>query len=128
MTNFSDNNPSTKGKTLWRGICGRCPKCHEGKLFKSYLKQEDTCHHCSEDFTSIRPEDAPAWLSIFLTGHIIAPMIGYFALHDVLPLWAATLVLIGITLVTSLTLLPLSKGFFIAALWLTSQKKTDMVQ
>lgn len=126
MTNTTETETLSKSQIIWRGIRGCCPKCGEGKLFKSYLKQMDHCAHCAEELGTIRADDGPAWLSVFLTCHVIAPLIGYFALHDVLSLWAAAAILIVITVSVALVLLPRTKGFFIAALWLTSQKKKGL--
>lgn len=111
-----------KRQIFWRGITGRCPNCGQGRLFKGYLRQVARCGVCEEDIGSIRADDGPAWLAILLTGHIIAPLIGYFALHDTLPPWLAMGTLLTITLVTALLLLPRAKGFFIAVIWLTRQR------
>lgn len=115
--------PSTPSrKIIWRSIRGRCPRCGEGKLFKSYIQQIDRCAHCGEEIGSIRADDGPAWLTILLTGHIAAPLIGYFALHDTLPQWLAMTLLITIVLGTACFLLPRAKGLFIAVIWLSSKK------
>lgn len=106
-----------------RGILGRCPSCGRGKLFKSYLKQVDHCDSCHADFTTIRADDGPAWLTLFLAGHIIVPLSIYLLIEAKLsdgilfPSMFAAMVLL------CLTLLPLTKGLFIALIWASRQKK-----
>jgi uncharacterized protein (DUF983 family) len=104
----------SKGRILWRGIKGRCPKCGEGRLFKNYIQQVERCTCCGEAIGRIRADDGPAWLTILLTGHIVAPLIGYFALHDTLPSWLATALLLAIALFMVFLILPRAKGLFIA--------------
>ncbi len=112
-----------KRQILWRGIKGRCPNCGQGRLFKSYLQQEKHCSHCGEDIGNIRADDGPAWLTILLTGHIIAPLVGYFTLHDNLSPWLAMSILLTIALSVVFFLLPRAKGLFIAAIWLIRHKE-----
>lgn len=108
--------------SLWRGICGACPKCGKGRLFKAYLKQNDSCAVCHEDFSYIHADDAPAWLTILLTGHIMMPFIIYFIRENVFPETIEVGLLILMTLLCTLLLLPRAKGLFIAAIWLTQRK------
>jgi uncharacterized protein (DUF983 family) len=114
---------SLKKKTLWRGICGRCPNCGESKLFDGYIDQINTCPNCQENIGAIRADDGPAWLTILITGHIAAPFIAYFALHDTLPYWQAMIFLLALVLMTAFILLPRAKGLFIAGIWLMSKSK-----
>ncbi len=51
---------------LKRALCGRCPQCGMGKLYKSYLKQVDACSACGEELGSIRADDGPAWVTILI--------------------------------------------------------------
>ncbi|KTD21354.1 DUF983 domain-containing protein [Legionella londiniensis] len=60
---------------LWRGIRGRCPSCGHEKIFESYLKQGESCSNCQEDIGRFRADDGPAWLTILVIGHIVAPFI-----------------------------------------------------
>ena len=51
----------------------KCPKCGEGKIFKSYikLKPAEKCSNCGNDFTKYNVGDAPAYFSIFTMGILI---------------------------------------------------------
>ncbi len=125
MDTSNPDNTLSKRHILWRGIKGRCPNCGQGCLFKGYLQQVDQCATCGEDIASIRADDGPAWLTILLTGHIVAPMVAYFSLHETLPPWLAMGILLTITLSAVFFLLPRAKGLFIAAIWLTRRKNKD---
>lgn len=108
---------------LWRGVRGYCPQCGKGNLFRSYLKQVDACAECGEDTGDLRADDAPAWLTILIIGHILAPFIVSLALDDTLPLWLLLAFLFIFILALVLLLLPRSKGLFIAALWVIHRRK-----
>lgn len=124
MTINSDKtNPLFSKKTvLWRGLCGRCPNCGEGKIFESYLKQVENCTTCQEDIGRLRADDGPAWLTILIIGHIVAPFIAFFALNETLPQWLLMGILFVLIIGLVFLLLPRSKGLFIAALWLIAKK------
>ena len=35
---------------MWNGFRGRCPKCGQGRLFASFIKTEQACAHCGQEF------------------------------------------------------------------------------
>jgi len=122
---MAENKQTHKNmRILWRGVCGLCPHCGKGKIFKRYIKPYEECAVCHENFSKIRADDAPPWLTILITGHIIAPIILYFAKHEIFSETLEAAVLIAVTLLSALLILPRSKGFFIAAIWITNQKKS----
>jgi uncharacterized protein (DUF983 family) len=102
-----------------RGMRGYCPSCGKGKLYKSYLKQVDACSVCHEDLGRIRADDGPAWLTIFIVGHLLAPLIifamVYSSYSDITLAIAFVLLALGLCL----AILPLAKGLFIAFVWRT---------
>ncbi len=110
-----------KKKNLWssigRAVLGHCPNCGQGRLFKSYLKQVDSCQYCSEEFGHIRADDGPAWLTIVLVGHIMAPFIVMYAIDSAWPVWLSVTVWSAFAVTLMLVLLPRSKGLFIAIIW-----------
>ncbi len=108
---------------LKRGICLRCPKCGQGRLLHKYLKQVTLCENCSEDFTAIRADDAPPWLTIFIVGHIMAPIILTFESYKLIPLWAEITLMSVLALFLVFLILPRAKGFFIALIWALRQNK-----
>lgn len=112
--------PSAK-TVLLRGLCGRCPHCGEGKLLTRYLTANESCNHCGEDFERLRADDGPAWLTILIVGHLSVPLLLSLLQAGMLDnSWVLPLVII-LTIVASLALLPVSKGAFMAILWLTKK-------
>lgn len=100
-----------------RALCGRCPKCGEGKLFRSYLKQVDVCALCNECYGHIRADDGPAWLTILAVGHIIVPMVVEVERNSTWPMWVPMVLWPSLALLLTLLILPLAKGLFITILW-----------
>lgn len=109
--------PSAKTVML-RGLRGRCPHCGEGKLLKSYLKANESCSGCGEDFDRLRADDGPAWLTILIVGHLSVPLLLSMLQAGMLDNnWALPLIIV-FTIVASLALLPVTKGVFMSVLWL----------
>lgn len=100
-----------------RGLMGHCPHCGEGKLFARYLKPVGECAVCHTHFGHIRADDGPAWLTIVLVGHIMAPVLLNVIPDTNWPDWVSMLVWPGLALALSLIILPRAKGLFIALIW-----------
>lgn len=100
-----------------RGVFCRCPRCGQGKLFQRYLKQVDACAACGEKLGHIRADDGPAWLTVLLVGHILAPFFLNVLPHVNWPDWIIMGVIMLLTLMLTLGLLPRSKGIFIGLIW-----------
>ncbi len=102
---------------MWRGWRRRCPNCGGGPLLKGYLKIRDECPICDEALYHHRADDGPAYLTILIVGHIMAPMILWsFVKFRPDPLILATVFTIG-CVALSLYLLPRLKGMIVAIQW-----------
>ena len=102
---------------LFRGWKRRCPQCGKGPLMKSYLKVRDTCPVCGEAMHHHRADDGPAYLTILIVGHIMAPTIGWaFTTFRPEPMVLATVFTIG-CVALSLFLLPRLKGAIVGFQW-----------
>ncbi|SHE36545.1 Uncharacterized conserved protein, DUF983 family [Loktanella atrilutea] len=102
---------------MWRGFCRRCPHCGEGHLFTGYLKVVDRCPVCQESLSGHRADDGPAYLTILIVGHLLAPILIYsFVEYRPDPLVLATIFTIG-TVALSLFLLPRLKGLVVGIQW-----------
>jgi len=106
------------GQALWRGLRGHCPACDKGKIFYRYLKVNDTCPTCGEELFHQRADDAPPYMTIFVVGHIIgAAMLAVEGKWPELPIWIHIAIWPALTIVLSLTILPMMKGALIAYQW-----------
>jgi len=104
---------------LWRGIRKRCPQCGAGPVMTDYIKPLAACPSCGEDFRHISADDGPAWLTLLVVGHAIAPLMLLFGRYDVVPTWLAVMILSIVTLTSVYFVLPRAKGAFIALIWMT---------
>lgn len=108
-------------RALWpamlRGWHQRCPKCGAGPMMRAYLKVRDSCPVCGQDLHHHRADDGPAYLTILIVGHLMAPiMILLFTHWDPDPLVTASVLSVG-CVGLSLYLLPRLKGVLVAIQW-----------
>ena len=109
--------PATFREAAWRALRGQCPRCGEARLFARWLKPFPACPSCAQDWSHQRADDFPAYLSILITGHLMAPLIiSLVADYDLSPL-ALTLIIVPVALALMLGLLQPAKGAVIAAQW-----------
>ncbi|HEY0568646.1 MAG TPA: DUF983 domain-containing protein [Xanthobacteraceae bacterium] len=116
----ADSAPAAK-RNVWtalkRGLRSRCPRCGEGKLFRAFLKVDDHCRVCGQDFTPHRADDLPAYLVIVIVGHIVVPTILWIE-TDYAPSVALQLsIYLPFTLILSLLLLQPVKGAVVGVQW-----------
>lgn len=102
---------------LLRGWRRRCPACGQGALFEGYLKVRGACPSCGEDLHHQRADDGPAYMTILLVGHLMAPMMLWvFVTYRPTPLTLITGFTLG-CISLSLYLLPRFKGGLVALQW-----------
>jgi uncharacterized protein (DUF983 family) len=104
-------------QALKRGFRGRCPKCGEGKLFRAFLKVDDACSACGQDFTAHRADDLPAYLVIVIVGHIVVPTALMIETNYSPPVAVQLAIYLPLTLVASLVLLQPVKGAVVGVQW-----------
>ena len=115
MTELSQDRPT--GRAIRRGFCLRCPRCGRGALLRKYLKLRDHCDSCGMDFTPSRADDGPAYLTILVVGHLMAPLLHLaFVTFRPDPLTLA-LSFSGGCIALSLVLLPRMKGLVVGVQW-----------
>lgn len=104
-------------KPIVRGLCGRCPKCGEGRLFRAFLKVADACPACGEELHHHRADDFPAYLVIVIVGHIVVGLVlGVEAAYSP-PLWLHALIWLPVTFAFALALIQPVKGAVVAVQW-----------
>ena len=102
---------------LWSGFRRKCPNCGTGPMMKSYLKVRKSCPVCREELHHHRADDGPAYLTILIVGHIMAPLLHIVFVHfRPEPLVLFTIFSIGCVSL-SLYLLPRLKGAIVAFQW-----------
>jgi uncharacterized protein (DUF983 family) len=110
--------PETYPQAALRGgIKCRCPRCGEGKLFRKWLKPVDRCTACGQDWSLQRADDFPAYVSIIVTGHVLAPLLVILALDYQLSIPATFAIVLPLAAALMLGLLQPAKGAIIAAQW-----------
>ncbi|WEK48272.1 MAG: DUF983 domain-containing protein [Candidatus Andeanibacterium colombiense] len=110
--------PETYPQAAFRGgIKCRCPRCGEGRLFRKWLKPVDRCAACGQDWSLQRADDFPAYVSILVTGHLLAPILIFLAARTELSVGAILAIVLPLTAIFMLGLLQPAKGAIIAAQW-----------
>ena len=105
------------GLYLMRGMMGRCPACGEGKLFRAFVKVADRCNVCGEDLHHHRADDFPAYLTIFLVGHLVVPIAMYVEIAYQPSYWLHTFLWAPMVIILSIGLLQPIKGMIVALQW-----------
>ena len=102
-----------------RGFARRCPQCGEGATLTGYLTRAPGCTSCGTDFSRISADDGPAWATLLIVGHVLAPLMVVLGRDDRVPVWAAIALLTAAMLAGVAWTLPRAKGLFIALIWRT---------
>jgi uncharacterized protein (DUF983 family) len=109
-----------------RGLAQRCPACGDGQVLSGYLTLRPNCLSCGIDLSQISADDGPAWATLLVVGHLIAPAMVYVGREESIPIWAAILSLTAATLLAVWWVLPRAKGLFIALIWATGATGEDI--
>ncbi len=108
-------------RPLWpamrNGWKRRCPSCGTGPLLRSYLKVRDSCPVCGEELHHQRADDGPAYLTILIVGHLLAPTIMFvYSTYRPEPTTMAAMFSVA-CVALSLYLLPRLKGVLVGVQW-----------
>jgi uncharacterized protein (DUF983 family) len=105
------------GQAMRRGFMGKCPSCGAGRLFRKYLKVQDHCPKCNEDLHHQQTDDAPAYFTILIVGHILVP-IALVVETTYSPSVAFSIgVWVPAIIISCLALLPRIKGALVGFQW-----------
>lgn len=102
---------------MGRGLMARCPRCGEARLFRRWLRPHDACPRCAVDWTPQTADDFPAYISILLTGHLLAPVIIALVTEWDLGPGLLAAIILPLAAVLMLGLLQPAKGVVIALQW-----------
>lgn len=102
---------------LWRGWQRRCPACGKGAMLEGYLKVRTACPACGEVLSHHRADDGPAYMTILIVGHLMAPLLMWaFVEYRPSPVVLSAIFATG-CIGLSLYLLPRLKGALVALQW-----------
>ena len=119
MNNSHFTQPDSRplGPSILRGLTGHCPQCGEGKFFGKYLKVLPECAVCNEDFSPQRADDLPAYIVLFIVGHIVIGGMMTVETYWEWPVMWHIILWPTLTLILSLALLPRIKGAVVSLQW-----------
>lgn len=116
-------------RSLWqamrRGFFRRCPNCGEGRMLRGYVAVNAACDHCGQPIEPYRADDAPAYFTIFVVGHIIVPLVLWLENLAQPAMWVHAAIWIPATLVLTLALLPPIKGAVMGLQWALDLRPYD---
>jgi uncharacterized protein (DUF983 family) len=113
------------GRSILRGLAGRCPACGRGELFWRYLKVSQRCPDCEHELGAYPADDGPAYVTILLTGHlVVAPMLFFPIVWRSPAIYSAPIAMAGLAAVT-LTALPRVKGGWIGLMYALGVRESD---
>ncbi len=109
--------PRDTGEAALRGWRGKCPSCGNGPLMGGYLKVRDECAVCGEELHHHRADDGPAWATIIVSGHVVAPLM--LLVFEVWRPegWVMAVGFSTIFTLVALYMLPRLKGAFVGFQW-----------
>jgi len=113
----SGQNQRSVWRAIGRGAMGRCPHCGEGKLFRAFLKVNDSCEACGEEYHHHRADDLPAYIVIVIVGHLVVSKFMIVQATLDLPMWAHMAIWGPLTLFLSVVLLQPVKGAVVGLQW-----------
>lgn len=115
----------SKWQAIGRGFLNRCPNCGGAPILHRYLKIVPTCPACGESYSHIRADDAPAWLTILVVGHILVPIVVHVVRSTDIETWIQMILWPAVALVMTLILLPRAKGVVVGLMWAMRSEGTE---
>tara|TARA_R110001599_G_scaffold229635_1_gene428842 strand:- start:796 stop:1230 length:435 start_codon:yes stop_codon:yes gene_type:complete len=113
------DHEKSKAKAIFEaGWKGHCPRCRQGRMFRTWLKIQDRCEFCDLDYRFAAPDDGPAFFSLCF---VAFPLLFFVVwLQVALELPVSLVFAIAIPLIGIGCLLPLRpiKGWLVASQYL----------
>lgn len=121
VSTWTQKTASPPERDVWlamkRGLRCRCPNCGEGKLFRAFLKVNNTCPTCGEALFHHRADDLPAYLVIVIVGHVLIPIVLAVETEFAPAYWVHLALWLPAVLIMTLGLLQPVKGAIVAGQW-----------
>lgn len=96
------------------GLGGKCPRCGQGALFRSFIVLKERCVACGLDYAQADAGDGPAVFIMFIVGFIAVAVAFIARFVFFAPIWLAFAISGGVAIGLSLALLRPMKGVLIA--------------
>jgi uncharacterized protein (DUF983 family) len=113
-----DTTPRDTGAAMWNGFRCRCPACGDSRLFRGFLKPVETCERCGEDMSGHRSDDLPPYVTIFIVGHVLVPLILWAESSQTSwPIWLHLAIWLPLALILTFGLMQPVKGAVIGMQW-----------
>lgn len=118
MTPKTDDSPKRPLKqALLRGITCKCPSCGKASIFDGPLSVKQSCEVCGEDLSHHQADDLPAYLNIFIVGHIVIGFSMVMMRYKYFDLWTTTFLTAAMCILAGLALMRPLKGMVVASQW-----------
>lgn len=123
-----EQEPRGLWRSVRRGLMCRCPNCGEGKLFRAYLKVNDTCPKCGEELFHHRADDLPPYIAILIVGHVLVGVMLELEMRqqNISPM-VYLMTLVPLAIILPLALLPSIKGAVVGMQWANRMHGFDPV-
>jgi uncharacterized protein (DUF983 family) len=96
------------------GLCGRCPRCGKGSLYKGFIALAARCNACGLDYAFADSGDGPAVFIALIGGFIVLGAALWTEIVYEPPLWLPMVLFLPLTVIVCLGLLRPFKGVLIA--------------
>jgi uncharacterized protein (DUF983 family) len=117
MPDTDQNGRRDMMAAIKNGLRQRCPACGKGRLYRAYLKVADACPSCGIELHHQRADDAPPYVTMLITGHIVVAALLAVERTFQPPEWVHLVIWLPVTALLSLWLLPRIKGGLVAIQW-----------
>jgi len=115
----------TMATAIGRGLLGRCPACGKSHLFNGFLRVVTECTNCHAPLGLARADDAPPYITILITGHIIVPLLFMVDRASDLSTLVMSAIFLPLTFFMALGLLRPIKGGTVGLMLTLNMLKSD---
>ena len=92
----------------------RCPRCHQGRLYKSWLEIADNCSECGLYYAAREQGDGPASVSVLFVGALVAITASIVEIKFEPPFWLHAVLWVPLIIIVSLRSLKFVKAALVA--------------
>ena len=100
-----------------KGFLCKCPSCGKGDVFDGFLKVVPSCNVCGEDLSHQRADDLPAYLNIFVVGHVVVGAMMVLMTWNLMGMWAMMFTTIALCVASAFLLMRPLKGMVVGTQW-----------